>query len=428
MTPESRAEPVVLEDVPEAAREQVVVDRPGLSSRVLAFAIPILICLGGLAFAGAMVATRPDAERAEPESQGLPVRVQSLEPSSEAIVVHAHGQVIAARRVVMQPELSGRVIWMNEDLVPGGRIAAGAPLVRIDPRDYRTSMEVQRAQLESSRLAISQEESRRVIAEREWALLGHRSGAGATPDGRQLALREPQIRSARASLRAAESSVRQARTNLSRTTVTAPFDAFVQTENVEIGQLVGPSTQLAVLVGTERFWVQVAVPMERLRWIRLPRDGEPGASVIITQQLGENDTIERTGRVVRLLGDLDPVGRMARVVIEIDDPLGDERDPSTTAAASLPMLLGAFVRVAIDAGTLESVFRIPREALHAGDRVFLYGSGELQIVEADVVWRENDSVLVRGLDPDGELVLSQLATPIAGTSLRRVEEEDAGGP
>lgn len=389
---------------------------PGTVARIFAVLIPAGICVAGIAFAGVLVATRPAAERAAPQSQGIPVRVETVQPSDEAVTIRAQGQVIAARQVVMQPELNGRVTWMSDDLVPGGRLAAGDTLVRIDPRDFRAALEQQRAQVENSRVNVSTEESRRLIAEREWALL-ERERTGASEGGRELALREPHTRAAEASLRAARSGLQQAQTNLSRTSLRAPFDSIVIAENVDVGQLVGPASQLATLVGTEHFWVRVPIPMEQLRFIRLPNGEATGSEATVRQHVGESDEIVRTGRVVRLLGDLDPVGRMARVLVEIDDPLGP--------AGELPMLLGASVDVEIEAGVLEGVFRIPRSALHASDQVHLFGGGALAIQDVRVAWREDESLLVRGLTPGDEIILSTVSPPIAGTALRRVEELNA---
>lgn len=405
--------------------------RRSLVKRVLLVLVPVAICLGGVAVAGMLVATRPQAAHVAPETRGVPVRVSALEATTQRIRVRASGSVLAAQKVLLQPELSGRVQWMSPELVPGGRVRAGEPLVRIDPRDYRTQLEQQAAQLENSRLGIQQEESRRLIAEREWELLRREQGASSEA-GRELALRQPQLRTAQAQLRAAESGVRQARTNLTRTTVVAPFDAFVQTESVDLGQLVGPASQLATLVGTDRFWVQVSVPMEQLAWIRVPglHEGD-GSSALVYQEVGERGRIERTGRVVRLLGDLDPVGRMARVLVEIDDPLGLAGQAREAGDASaLPLLLGAFVNVEIDAGELSEVFEIPRAALHAGDVVHLFGEGSrLNLREVEVVWRRDETVLVRGLEEGALLVTSRVPTPIEGTLLRRIEAppSDAGG-
>jgi len=403
---EHPAEPVGVEE-PEARP-------PSVLARIFAVLIPGVICLGGVAFAGMLVATRPEAERNPPENTGIPVRVAAMAASTESIAIRARGQVIAARQVVMQPEVQGRVRWVHEELVPGGRLSEGDTLIRVDPRDFQAALQQQRAQVENSRLAITQEESRQVIAQREWELLREDRGA-ASQGGRQLALREPQIRAAEAQLQASRSGLAQARTNLSRTRLGAPFDSLVQVENVDVGQLVGPTSQVATLVGTEHFWVQVPIPVEQLRWVRLPSGDTPGSPAVVRQQVGEDDAIVRDGRVIRLLGDLDPVGRMARVLVEIDDPLGSGDD--------LPMLLGASVEVEIEAGELEGVFRVPRAAVHSGDTVYLFGDGQLAIASVDVAWRDQDSLLVRGLSPGAQVVLSPVSPAIEGTRLRRVEDE-----
>jgi hypothetical protein len=52
--------------------------------------------------------------------------------------------------------------------------------------------------------------------------------------------------------------------------------------------------------------------------------------------------------VFKLLADLDPKGRMARLLVSLPDPLPQDK-----------ILLGSFVRVLIEAGQLEKVFFLP---------------------------------------------------------------------
>lgn len=392
-----------------------------IGQRLLRIALVVVVlALGGGVFA-ALIATRPTAERTPAPPLTVPVTTVTAHADEHAIVVRAQGSVIPAQELVLQAELNGRVIWRNDEVVPGGLVRHGDVLVRIDPRDFRAAVAQQTAQLESQRVQLQTEERRRAVAEREWAILARDSSAsGASEEGRALAMREPQLRSAEAATDATEAQLRQARLTLTRTTLRAPFDALVREADVEVGQLVGPTARLATLVGSDHFWVQVSLPVEALRAIRLPSAGRSGSEARVVQTVGA-DPVERTGRVVRVLGDLDPVGRMARVLVEIDDPLGLQADPAS-GARPMPMLLGAFVRVEIDAGTLPGTIEIPRTALRDADTVWVVEDGHLAIREVGVSWRRQDTVLVGdGLAEGAQVITTPLASPVAGMAVRILE-------
>ena len=120
----------------------------------------------------------------------------------------------------------------------------------------------------------------------------------------------------------------------------------------------------------------------------------------------------REGRVVRLLSDLEPSGRMARVLISVQDPL------SLDSGHELPLLLGSFVRVEIDAGELEDVLVINRAALRDGESVWVVDADDrLQIRDVAVVWTRKDSVLVSNVIRPGErLIVSGL--PLAVPAMK----------
>ena len=55
-------------------------------------------------------------------------------------------------------------------------------------------------------------------------------------------------------------------------------NALVIEEAVEMGQLITPQSRLATLAGTDQFWVRVAIPPERIDWVRFESgDGTHGA-------------------------------------------------------------------------------------------------------------------------------------------------------
>jgi multidrug resistance efflux pump len=69
------------------------------------------------------------------------------------------------------------------------------------------------------------------------------------------------LRSAKVGVVAAESALAAAQLNVRRAGLKAPFNAFVQRAMADPGQLVNAQSQIATLVGTDSFWVQVSVPI-----------------------------------------------------------------------------------------------------------------------------------------------------------------------
>ena len=377
----------------------------------------------GIFIAKSLASSRPDPTIAPKTVQGILVEVMEAKPERQRIQVEAMGTVIPARELDLVPEVNGRIIKMNSNLVPGGYLRAGDEVARIDPRDYETAVTQAAAQLEQARLNLELERGRQIIAKREWTALYPTTQSSEASSS--LALREPHLESAKANVESAESMLSQARLNLDRTIIRAPFNAIVRSEAVEIGQLIMPQTRIAKLIGADRCWVQVSIPVSQTPWIDLPdMKGDGGARATITLQGDENLAVEREGRIVRLLSDLDPDGRMARLLVAVDDPLGLESDKEKQ---TLPLLIGAYVHVGIDGQALDNVLVIPRTAIREGDRVWVMDEDDrLSVREVNIVWRRKDSVLLTNdIAPGERVVTSRIATPIPGMLLRTKETEAA---
>lgn len=386
---------------------------------VVVFIIPALIIGGGAAIAAKLAASREEPTRKEQVDNGTLVTVTPIVRSTQTVEVEAKGNVRPAKRLVVQPQLNGEITWINEKMVPGGVIDKGEVLFRIKALDYKIAVDQRETSVAQAEAQLRIEEGQQRVAKKEWELFKDGSDGNADPS---LALRAPQKRVAEVSLDAAKSQLDMAKLNLSRTTIRAPFNLMVESENVEVGQVVGPGSPAATVVGTDHFWVQVSVPIDRLEFIDIPNVNATEGSVVTVIQTVGHQKVERTGRVVRLLGELDPVGRMARVLVEIDDPLnlsvpGDQ-------ARGLPLLLNSFVTVRFNGAREMEVSEIPRTALHEGDKVHIFADGKLEIRDVTVVWRRENTVLIsNGLASGDDLVTSRIPTPLPGMKLRKEAEE-----
>jgi multidrug efflux pump subunit AcrA (membrane-fusion protein) len=371
------------------------------------------------------------------------------------VIVKAHGTVVPSRAAVLSPEVNGRVTWIADDLLPGGRFEKGAIMLRLDGRDYKLALEAQAAAVQQARTQLELEERRKKIAKREWEIMGK--------EGDPLTLSEKQVKTAEVAVAAARSNVQRARLNVGRTVLKAPFNAIIQERNVDVGQIIGPASPVVTIAGTDEFWVKISVPVERLVWLDIPGvnvdDPAKASRAVVWRELNGR-RVERSGRIVRLLGDVDPMGRMARLLVAIEDPLGiNDPAPVPTAEApaslpNLPLLLGSFVQVDLQGRSVDGVVELPRQALRDGDSVYvmrgervevpdwyrdmlIWTDGDeldqlltvdrLKVVDVDVVWRQLDTVYVHGLADGDQIITSPVPSPIDGMKVRTPDRELADG-
>ena len=402
--------------------------------RVLRILLPILVLIGAFMVARALMFAKPEVVAKPQVARELPVTVLRAQPSPHPVEFQALGEVKPVHRLVLQPEVSGRVIERSPALMPGGLLHRGESLLRVDNRDHATVVAAQAAAVEQAHAALAEERTRKQVAEYEW----QGSADQLSEDARKFALRETHGRSVAAGLSSAKAQFDKARRDLGRTQVKVPFDALVLDASVELGQLVTPQSALATLVAIDRYWVEVAVPVSQLIHFDIPGvnigPGTRGSTAKILLDAGGGVVIERTGWIERLLGQVDSRGRMARMLLVVEDPLGVE---STTGKplraapedhaprATLPLLLGAFVRVQIAGAPLPDTTELPRVALADDHQVWLAVDGKLAAREVEVAWRGADTVLVRGLRPGDAVVTTPLASPTEGMAIRIEGESPA---
>lgn len=379
--------------------------------RILKALLPLGILGLGIAGASALFAARTKAEPKDAPQPLTFVEVVDVVPADHTPTITAMGEVAAEKQVAVSFEVAGRVTEQNEALVPGGKVAAGDPLLRIDARDYALAVDSSKADLAQARLVVREESTLGQVAEYEW----RERPQGLSDETLAFARREPHIDAAKARVRSAQSRIAKAKRDLGRTILRAPFDAMVLAESVDVGQAVSPGVALATLAGIDRFWVQVSLPVRQLAQLEIPdvNTAQARGSVATIHNEASGTSATREGYVLRLEGTVDPRGRMAQLFVGVDDPLGItqpiERRP-------IPLLLGTKVRVEFAGKPLHDVIVLPRRALRHDDSVWTVDAeGRLHAVAVKVIWRERGVVVIeQGLDRGDRVVLTRLPTATEG--------------
>ncbi|MCJ7603876.1 MAG: HlyD family efflux transporter periplasmic adaptor subunit, partial [Desulfobulbaceae bacterium] len=194
----------------------------------------------------------------------------------------------------------------------------GEEILLIDPIDYELAGRRRRSDVARAEYKLKIEMGKQSVARSEYQLLGETI----RQENEELVLREPQLKAAKAALEAALASLQQAELDLSRTRIVSPFNALVQERHVGLGSQVPAGAKLVSLIDTDEYLVEVSIPSDRLDWINIPvTNSKTGSSARIMHLTGWGRDALLTGSVKSLMAGVDQQSKMARLLVEVKDPL-----------------------------------------------------------------------------------------------------------
>lgn len=382
------------------------------------------ILIAGIAITTLIFSTEPEAktEGASIETAML-VDVITIKVGSYEPTISATGTVQPVEDITLSPLVSGQIINRDPAFTPGGFVKKNQPLLQIDPSDYRNTLELRKSELLQSKTTLDTEMGRQQIAEQDLMLITNDSLFKDNPlsaDERQLILRQPQLNAVKATIVGAKASVDQAQLNLERTTIRAPFDAHILSQNVTAGSQVGPGDDLGRLVGTEYYWVTATVPVSKLQWLHFPEnDKDRGSEVLIKNSTAWPEEQYREGYLDKEIGALDGQTRLARVLVKVADPLAKNTD----LEGKPKLMIGTFVEVDIQANKLDDVVRLSRDYIRSNETVWVMKGNKLEIRTVDIVLTDNEYAYIRkGLEEGEQVVITDLSTVSNGIGLRTRSE------
>ena len=382
-----------------------------------------------------LVRMRPRPPRTAPPPSTPAVATVPAELLEGPLVVTGNGTVRPRAEIELAPQVGGRVSWVSPSLVSGSRVEEGQPLFRIEEADYLNDVRQARAQVAQDEVAVLEAEEEARIARREYEQFLRRTvGDGDGGVGRDsvaqatgLVFREPQLEAARASLERALAQLADAELALERTTVVAPFDGVVRTENVDLGAFRNAGQTVATLYASDA--VEVVVPVTDEEASLLPGlwAAERGRDTVglparVRTRFGEG-TFTWAAYVHRAEAALDAQSRTLNVVVRVRDPFvgGEAEDPESPVEGP-PLLVGQYVEAELE-GREGRWLRLPRRALRTGNEVWVVEDGQVRIVPVRLLQRLDQWVYVTGdLTPGAAVITEGVDLVTEGMEVRLREE------
>ncbi len=355
----------------------------------------------------------PKTEKQEQvDTKTVVVITQDIKFGNHPIEIEVMGQVRAAREAALKTQVSGEIISVSNNFLPGGSVKKGEEILSIDTADYELDLQMKQATLKQNEAAYKLEQGQQEIAKNELKMLQKTTGKKLR--NTDLALRLPQLEQAKANLDMAQADLDMAQLNLNRASIKAPFNALITMRNTDLGNIVSTQDTLATLVSTDEYWVDIEVPVHHMRWLNIPSaaNNQTGSKALITLD-GNRGT--RAGSLLKITGTLNQQSRLANILVSVQDPLLLNSTPNDHP----PLIIGDYVKTTLTGKTLKNSVRLKQNLVHDGQTVWLMRDNKLRIQPVQIAYEDRFyAYIIGGIENGDRIVTSDIITPIDGMDIR----------
>ena len=431
----------------------------GVAGMIVILAAAVLVAL-------ILVKTRAPLEHVALEMPSRVVEVVRARQIPFRTRVTAYGNVEPSKTLNSAAEVSGEISYLHPNLKAGETIPSGTLVVRIDAEDYELSLRQTQEDLKASRSSLRELETEKKSTLRSLQLSQKNLEVGQAELGRIRDIYEKKLiskstldaeeqksillhqqvedlqgrlngydsrrQSIEAQIARAEQEVQNRTTILGRTEIRMPFDARIGTVSVNQNEFVTVGSALFEAIDLKGVEISAQLPIGSMRKLvsHLANQSQVVRQFIetgghINDSLGLVAEVRLVGnmpnaiweaKVLRISESIDATRQTLGVVVGVDKPY-----EKIVAGQRPPLLKGMYTAVDLMAPQRLAMV-IPRKALHEG-RVYLADDdGRLEIRAVDILFSQDDLVVVKsGLEDNERIVITDLTPVIEGMPLQVIE-------
>ena len=354
--------------------------------------LSFLIIMIGCATAIFLADQEEEKHFPETAKKALSVEILTAKTTNYRIQVPAWGFVEPQDTIDIRTEVSGKIVEVPDYIFTGAIIKQGELLFSIDAREYEDILAEATAASEQAQQAFKIEKGLQNIAKTEWELLENSNWQ--EYQDKSLALREPQLKEREAEIKISRARQAQAALNVERTQIKAPCKGVIIAEYVAEGQVINTDYMAMKIACTDCYHILASYLPEYSLDYKLHK------AVI---DIGSNIY---KGVVKAELSQINEETRHKQVLVEFEG----ER-----------VILGSYVSLILPGLFFRNVFVIPKEALRAGNTVWIINeSNKLEIRNVAVIAQDTLYVIIdEGLKQGDQIILSHIASPLQGMAVHK---------
>ena len=383
--------------------------------------LPVIILMACALFANFLIRNPTQLEEVALEVIPVAVRVIEVQKGSVDLSVGSQGKVQAAQTANLSAAVAGPVAWISPDMQAGGYVSKGDTLLRLDSSDYETML----ARSEATRQQASAEAGH---ASREFDRMKELAQERLASVS-QLQDSQRMAEGARARLADAEANFSQAELHVARAEIKAPFDAIIQTREVELGQFVNRAQSVAVLFGAEEVEVRVPLAIRQLGFLDIPLGLrgelpiERAPSVTVSSTYGGIEH-QWKGKLVRIEAAIDANSNTVQTIIRVTQPSSPLQWSTVEEEQVIPLPIGLYVHADIKGRTVDNLITLPRSVIRNNNQVLVVDAeNKMFFRDVEIFRLEEENVLISaGVLPGERICISPIQAVVDGMSVQPIQE------
>lgn len=395
------------------------------------------------------------------------VRVLSVPQVALLPQSSAFGYVRPGRVWQAVAEVSGKVQEIHPDLKKGAILPKGVVLARVDAGEYQlivarleaairgieAKIAERRVFEENNRATLALEAQSLALAQKAWerrqklAKAGTASQADLDKAERDLLLARKSVQILQNSLallpterrvleaekNVQQTQLEQAKLDLKRTVITAPFDLRVAETHLEKSQFISRGQVLVVGDGLDVAEVKAPLSLARLSALLPPQSGadvDHASDLSNLHDLLKLDTLVRLwighhkvewpARFVRISDTIDVQTHTVGLIVAVNAPYRDVQP-----GVRPPLAKGMFVEVLFRGQVQADQLVVPRSAVHDGKLYLVDAQERLEIRPVTFSQPMGSFVVVSGVQVGEQVVVSDLSPALHGMKLQPVLDQEA---
>lgn len=361
-----------------------------------------------------LVVFKPSAhKKAMPPEPAISVETVPVKSQDYRVLINSFGRIEPRTQGQMVAQVSGQIIEVSPEFSDGGFFKQGDVLVKIDPRDYEIQVDVAAAELANAKVNYAEQQVLADQAVEDRKILRKKGRAS------DFALNIPQLAAAKSQIGAATAKLKQAKLDVERTQIRAPYAGRVLSKSADIGDVVSVNSSLGKIYATDLVEVRLPVKNSELPFINLPEyagDNLPKAEII--NSLGDKPQSWQAV-LVRSAGAIDEESQQLYITAQIDAPYARHNKERR------PLKIGQYVTATIEGKTIKDAVVIPNSAIYQGSYVYLYKDGVIDRREIEIAWQGTKEALIKqGIKAGEELVLTPLGRVSSGTPVKKLVSDN----